>query len=53
MARQANMPQHPLHKATTLKVRLVSWGLYALSHGEWQMVVAITLLIKKGGMRHA
>jgi hypothetical protein len=34
MARLPNMPQHPLH--------------YALSHGAWRMVVAITRLIEKG-----
>jgi hypothetical protein len=39
-----------LHKK---KSALVGIGLYALSHGEWTMVAAITCLIERRGWRHA
>jgi hypothetical protein len=35
------------------KANLVDLGLYLLARGEWQLVLAITRLIEKGGMRHA
>jgi hypothetical protein len=35
------------------KAKLVNLGLYALSRGEWQMVAAITRLIKRRGWMHA
>jgi hypothetical protein len=35
--------------STIQKSRLVAIGQYALSHGEWQMVLAITRLIQERG----
>jgi hypothetical protein len=31
---------------------LVDLGMYALSHGQWQMVEALTLLVQRGGYAH-
>jgi hypothetical protein len=46
------IPHQPPRSATTSKLSLVNIGLYALSRGEWPMVMAITRLIERRAMRH-
>jgi hypothetical protein len=38
--------------ATALKTRLVSLGLFALSHGDMAMVQTLTVIIQRRGLRH-
>jgi hypothetical protein len=45
--------QSALSLAERRKAVLVNLGLYALSHGHWQMVDAITRVIRERGWRHA
>jgi hypothetical protein len=52
MVAQSNIPEISSRRATTLKARLVTVGLFALSHGQWQMVIATTLLIQERGWSH-
>jgi hypothetical protein len=39
-------------RASLLKSRLADVGLYALSRGEYQIVMAVTRLIQGRGMSH-
>jgi hypothetical protein len=47
MGAQPNRPQNSSPGATPLNARLVTVGLYALSRGEWQTVMASTHLIQE------
>ena len=48
-----SIPHQTPYSATSLKISLVDIGLYALSRGEIQMVIAITRLIQERGWTHA
>jgi hypothetical protein len=43
---------HRLHRVHSQKATLVNLGLYALAHGQWQMVRAITRLMQNRGWSH-
>ena len=41
------------HLPTPDKSMLVDLGLACLARGEWQMVMAVTLLLRQEDLRHA
>jgi hypothetical protein len=42
----------PTLHASLLKSSLVDVGLYALSRGEYQIAMAVTILLRLRGLRH-
>ena len=50
MITHSTLPRSP--NASFTKSALVDIGLDALSRGDWQIVMAITRLIQRKGMRH-